>query len=165
VNRLGASCSPKTRLEALSVAELWTVWRDAMDQLKDRGVLRSTGGPVGDYGEWLVARALGLTREKYPNPGFDAIAPDGTRYSVKARRWGRIKPPTRVALGLLDTDSFDRLVLVVFTDAMEVHRAVDLPIDTVRTLLLRDGRNTSVGRIFGAPEARDLTGVLRAVVP
>ena len=62
-------------------------------------------------------------------------------------------------------ESFDQLVLVIFTDAMEVHQAVELPLATVRTLLLRDGRNCTVRRILGAPGARDLTEMLKAVVP
>lgn len=152
-------------LDRLTVPQLWTVWRDAMEHLKTHGVLRSTGGPVGDYAEWLVARALGLTRQSYPNPSVDAIAADGTRYSVKARRWGRVKPPTRVSLSTLEGESFDRLVLVIFSDAMEVQQAVELQFATVRTLLLRDGRNSTVRRILGAPGARDLTELLRAVVP
>lgn len=156
---------PVPDLGGLGVAELWTVWRDALEQLKSRGVLRSTGGPVGDYAEWFVAHALGLTRATYPTPGFDAETPDGTRYSVKARRWGRSDRPTRVNLGNLESAPFDRLVFVLLSDVMEVVRAVELRIDTARPLLLRDGRNTTVGRLLEADGALDVTAKLREVVP
>jgi hypothetical protein len=142
-----------------------SVWRDALDALEASGVLRSTGGPVGDYAEWLVATALGLTRVPYPTPAIDALAADGIRYSVKARRWGRTDRPTRVRIGDLDRSVFDVLVFVLLTDDMAIERAVALPYATLRGLLLSNERDTTVGRLLGAPEARDLTDELRVVVP
>ena len=152
-------------LERLTIPELWALWREALGQLQSRGVLRSTGGPVGDYAEWLVARAFGLARQSYPNPDYDVTAPDGTRYSVKARRWGRAARPTRVHVGRLDGDRFEYLVFVLLTDAMNVERAVRVPIAAVRSLVLRDGVNSTVGRLLGEPLAVDVTQELRAVRP
>lgn len=150
---------------AESVHDLWGQRRDALAELKSRGVLRSTGGPVGDYGEYLVATAFGLERASYPNPRWDAKAADGTRYSVKARRWSRTQRPTRVRLGTCDHASFDRLVLVLFDDRMAVLNAVDLPAASVIPLALGSGAATytTVGRLLNCPDAVDCAEALRQV--
>src|SRR5262245_25858891 len=95
-------------LQRSSTRDLWRRWRDVLSELRKRGVLRSTGNPVGDYAEYLVAEAFGLKRFAGPNPAIDAIAPDGTRYSIKARRWepGNLRP-TRVSLHGFRADAFD----------------------------------------------------------
>jgi hypothetical protein len=148
-----------------SVADLWAKWRDALAELKRRGVLRSTGGPVGDYAEYLVATAFGLERASYPNPHWDAKSADGTRYSVKARRWSRKQRPTRVRIGDGDETSFDLLVLVLFDEGMTVLQAVTLPISAVRALALGSGSATytTVGRLLGSPDAVDCTDALKRV--
>ncbi len=149
----------------VSVADLWVQWRDALAELKRRGVLRSTGGPVGDYAEYLVATAFGLERASYPNPHWDAKAADGTRYSVKARRWSRKQRPTRVRIGDCDDTAFDRLVLVLFDDGMTILEAVTLPVAAVRSLALGSGSATytTVGRLLGSPDAVDCTRELGRV--
>lgn len=148
-----------------SVADLWAQWRDALTELKRRGVLRSTGGPVGDYAEYLVATAFGLERASYPNPHWDAKAADGTRYSVKARRWSRKQRPTRVRIGVCDETSFDRLVLVLFDDGMTILQAVVLPVTAVLPLALGSGAATytTVGRLLGSPDAVECAAELRRV--
>lgn len=148
-----------------SVADLWMQWRDALAELKRRGVLRSTGGPVGDYAEYLVAMAFDLERAPYPNPHWDAKAADGTRYSVKARRWSRKQRPTRVRIGDGDETSFDLLVLVLFDEGMTVLEAVALPVTAVRALALGSGSATytTVGRLLGSPNAVDCKEALQRV--
>lgn len=95
------------RLSSNSAATLWLLYREVLAELKRRGVLRSTGGPVGDYGDYLVVRALRLKRASYPSPAYDAAASDGLTYSIKARRWGRTERPTRVQVGSLVGHPFD----------------------------------------------------------
>ena len=148
-----------------SVADLWVQWRDALAELKRRGVLRSTGGPVGDYAEYLVAMAFDLDRAPYPNPHWDAKAADGTRYSMKARRWSRKQRPTRMRIGDGDQTSFESLVLVLFDEGMTVLQAVTLPVAAVRALILGSGSATytTVGRLLGSPHAVDCTDALERV--
>ena len=47
-------------LERLSELRLLRLFAEVLDELKDRGVLRSRNNPVGDYSEQLAIRAFGL---------------------------------------------------------------------------------------------------------
>lgn len=147
--------------------QLWRTWRDALRTLHDRGVLRSTGGPVGDYGEWLVAQALGLERASYPNPAFDAVDRAGARYSIKTRRWGRAKPPTRIAIADLTPGLFEYLVFLLVDDEMRVLRCVQLPFEAVREIALasRGAPFTTRNRVLKHPAGVDLTARLQAAEP
>ena len=65
---------------------LLALYATILDELRDRGIVRSTNNPVGDYAEYLVATALGLRLADNATSGFDAIGPDDLLYQVKARR-------------------------------------------------------------------------------
>jgi hypothetical protein len=88
-----------------------------------------------------------------------------TGISVKARRWGRKQRPTRVRLCDLAVDPFDRLVFVLFGDAMQVKSAVELAIDDVRAIAIGTGpwTYTTVGRILAASSRVDRTPAFAAV--
>ena len=48
-------------LTSLSDIELLSLHSEILTQLRFRGVIRTKNNPVGDYAEWLVSNALGMT--------------------------------------------------------------------------------------------------------
>lgn len=47
-------------LDAMSPLELLRLQSEVLDELMRRDIVRSRNNPTGDYGEWIVARKLGL---------------------------------------------------------------------------------------------------------
>lgn len=151
-------------LQALSVPELLRLHAAAVGELRSRGVVRTGNNPIGDYTEWLVARALGLTLAANSSAGYDALAPDNTRVQIKGRRVSQTnRAPQLSAIRNLQAQDFDVLVAVVFNDAFDVMEAISVPhavigeyaayrkhvnahILHVRGSLLEDPRVTSVRR-------------------
>jgi hypothetical protein len=116
----------------LSEFELLGLHARAVRELRRRGVIRSSNNPVGDYAEFLVARALGLQLTPKSTTGHDATAPDGLRYEVKARRiTGAVGSRQLSAIRKLDEQHFDVLVGVLFDEDYGVHRACVIPHGTV----------------------------------
>ena len=104
-----------------------------MTELQRRGILRSDNTPTGDYAEWIVSQALGLSLEGNSKAGYDAIGSDGTRYQIKARRLVTTKTSRQLsAIRNLDQDPFDYLIIVLFGPAFEVLECWQVPIDVVR---------------------------------
>jgi hypothetical protein len=68
-----------------SAADLLWLQAATIAELRDRRVLRTNNPPVGDYAEWLVARALGSELETNANPSFDLTSTVYGRVQVKAR--------------------------------------------------------------------------------
>lgn len=120
-------------LVELSDREVLALWACTMTELQRRGILRSDNTPTGDYAEWLVSKALGLSLEGNSKAGYDAIGPDGTRYQIKARRLVTAKTSRQLsALRNLDQDPFDVLVIVLFGPSFDVLECWQVPIDVVR---------------------------------
>jgi hypothetical protein len=46
-------------LSTLSQADLFSLYRAILSELKGRGVIRTENAPAGDYAEYLVATAVG----------------------------------------------------------------------------------------------------------
>ncbi len=120
-------------LAAQTDADLLALWASIMDELRSRGVIRSSNNPIADYGERLVAERLGLELVNASTAGYDAVAPDGTRYQIKSRRLVAGTSSRQLgALRNLDQDCFDHLVVVLLGPRFELHELWRLPIDLVR---------------------------------
>lgn len=72
-------------LNALNNLELLSLHSEILTQLRSRGVIRTKNNPVGDYAEWLVSNALGMTLLSNSSAGADAIDADGLKVQIKAR--------------------------------------------------------------------------------
>ena len=102
--------------------------------LRIRGIVRSSNSPIADFAEALVAKLLNLSIVAGSNASYDAVAADGKRYQIKARRVTNANPSRQLsAIRNLDKGGFDFLVAVVFDESgfkpIEVWR---FPIDLVR---------------------------------
>jgi len=120
-------------LSQASTAELLRRWSAIMDELRERGVIRSSNNPVADYAEQLVADSLGLILAGNSKSGHDAEGPDGVRYQIKARRLVSPKTSRQLsALRNLNGDPFDWLIVVLLGPSFDVLEMWQLPIDLVR---------------------------------
>ena len=134
----------------------------ALQRLRELGVIRTSRGPVADYGELVVAEHFGVSLD--PNPGrkgYDLLLPDRRRVQVKARAPrpdGRM-PSHWADIPDIDGDPFDLFVGVIFDAHLKVREARITTIDRVRAL----GRRQANGRwrlrfnaLRGDDEAKEL---------
>ena len=152
-----------------SAPALLALYSAIIEELHGRGVVRSTNNPVGDYAEYLVAKALDLSLVGNSSIGYDAISRDGIRYQVKSRRLTTRNRSRQLGFfrGFqLSDDPFDLLVAVLFNADFTVLRAALVPTSTVRQhaarvdyvnawrLILRDS-------VWSIPGVEDVTTRLR----
>lgn len=120
-------------MTSLADQEVFRLWAASMRELTRRELIRSANNPTGDYGEVLVARRLGLQLVGSSTAAYDAVAPDGTRYQIKARRLQNAKTSRQLgAIRNLDQGGFDHLVVVLFDGDFGLTEMWRLPIDLVR---------------------------------
>jgi|SRR6266404_1588436 len=99
----------------LSDAEMLSTYADLMEQLRSRGICRSSNNPVADYTEGLVAAKLNLELRGNSASGYDAVDAAGKRYQIKGRRLTPHNPSTQLsALRNLNDRPFDVLVAVIY---------------------------------------------------
>ena len=114
---------------ASEVTELLRKYANILETLKDKGVVQTRNSPVGDYAEWLVAKAFNVKAEPPSTSGYDLIK-DGTKYQVKGR-WLRQDDSNRqlsILRNLKDKEpKFDFLIAVFFDDKFNVTEAYKIP--------------------------------------
>ena len=121
--------------DSMTIRELLATYAAVLRELRDRGVVRTSNSPVGDYAEYLTSIAMGLALNANSNSGCDAVGPDGTRYEIKSRRLATGSRANRFsAIRNLEANHFDVLVAVLFRDDFAVERAVCLPREAVERL-------------------------------
>jgi hypothetical protein len=121
-------------LTRLSDEDLLDLWGRVMAVLRIRGIVRSSNSPIADFAETLVAKLLNLSLVAGSNASYDAVAPDGKRYQIKARRVTKANPSRQLsAIRNLDKDGFDFLIAVVFDESGFKPREVwRFPVELVR---------------------------------
>ncbi len=119
-------------LSEVKVGELLRLYTEVLDELRRRGVTRSTNNPVGDYTEYLVSTRLGLTLGSNSVAGFDAVDADGRRYQIKGRRLTPQHPSTELgAIRNLPDRPFDFLIAVVYRPDFRIDYAAQVPYEVV----------------------------------
>ena len=102
------------------------------EDLKRRGVTRSTNNPVADLAELYFERALELTRAPKSTKGYDAIDADGKKYEIKGRRLTRENPSRELsAIRAVEQAHFDYLAGVLFNENLTVFKACLVPREIV----------------------------------
>lgn len=90
-----------------------------LDPLLDKNVLRTQNSPTGDYGEWIIARALGLQLTAPGYIGCDAVDYRNgieERIQIKASRIPLNRPYTSIQLSAIRSlDDFDSLICIIFS--------------------------------------------------
>lgn len=150
-----------------SIRELLASYASVMEQLRERGVVRSSNNPVADYCESLVVRALGLKRSVASTKGCDAVdTMTEERYEIKGRRITKHNPSTQLSV-IRDIESchFDYLAGVLFDEDFTVARACRIPRETVEKLAVpREHVNGRIlllrPSVWDQPGVRDITAEL-----
>ncbi len=119
-------------LSLLSVPSLLLLHSKIGDELRGRGLVRSSNNPVGDIAEYLFCAAYGWTQATSSKAGYDAIDQLGLRYQIKSRRLTAGNTSRQMgALRNLTSQPFDMLAAVLFTSDFQVMRAALIPISVV----------------------------------
>ena len=119
-------------LKLLGVAELLLLHASVLDELRARGVVRSSNGPAGDYAELLFSRAFGWYLVNNSLAGFDATDAEGTRYQIKCRRLTAHNGSRQLsAIRRLTSRPFDVLAAVLLDERFRVTRGALIPVDVV----------------------------------
>ena len=120
-------------LTSLSVLELLSLHSGILTELRSREVIRTKNNPVGDYAEWLVSKALGMTLLSNSSAGADAIDSDGLKVQIKARRVTPDNPSRQLsALRNYEAADFDYLIAVIFDEAYNVLDGYKIPHEVIR---------------------------------
>jgi hypothetical protein len=122
-----------TELSKLSPSQLLVLHADLSDELRDRGVTRSSNNPLGDYAEHLFCKAFEWRQENNAVKAFDAIDQStNLKYQIKARRLTLQNPSRQLsAIRNLDMKGFDILAAALFDRSYQVLRAALIPHEIV----------------------------------
>ncbi len=150
----------------LSNDELLQTFAAIIEELRSRGISRSNNNPAADYTEWLVCARLNLERQANSNAGYDAIAEDGTRFEIKARRITPHNPSLQLsAIRELKAKRFDYLIGVIYEIDFSIRYAAKIPHEVIASNSRHtDYTNSSIfilsPNILELPEVNDITSVL-----
>lgn len=148
--------------------ELLAGYATALAELRRRGVVRSANAPAGDYGEWLVAKALGGTlADNFSVKSWDVSMPNGDRIQVKTRLVAVPPRPGQLQTSPFRSWDFETAAFVLLRgDGYGVLRAVLLPVDAVKAAARwRSHINGHVvmmnSAVMAHAEAQDISDELR----
>lgn len=114
------------------VGALLRLYAKILEELRCRGVTRSSNNPVADYTEYLVSNKLDLTLNGNSASGFDATDSEGNRYQIKGRRLTRQNRSTELsAIRNLPDRPFDSLIAVVYRPDFSIDYAAKVPYEVV----------------------------------
>jgi hypothetical protein len=119
-------------LNNLDIKDLLRLQSSVIDELKERKVVRTKNNPLGDYTEWLVAKALKLELQANSKAGYDGIDINNVRVQIKGRR---ITPDNNSrqlsAIRKYNEKDFDELAAVIYDENFDVIDAVLIPHEVV----------------------------------
>lgn len=118
----------RVNLKQMGVKELLQLQASITKELKSRGVVRTQNNPLGDYTEWLVAKALDLELEANSKAGYDGVDKNGTRVQIKGRRVTPTNNSRQLsAIRKYEEKDFDELAAVIYDENFNVIEALLIP--------------------------------------
>lgn len=157
-------------LTGLTPPQLLVLHSEVGDELRRRGITRSSNNPTGDLAEYLFCRAFAWKQADNSQANVDALGLDGTRYQIKGRRITRFNKSRQLsAIRDMAGSHFDYLAGVLFSEDYTVLRAALIPHAVAlerATFVERTNSHRFLLRddIWNAPNVRDVTQELREVV-
>lgn len=156
----------KSSLKSATTFELLGYFASILDELKQRGVVRTRNNPVADYAEWLVAKSLNLTLEPNSKACYDATNDKNVRFQIKCRRFD----PTNTSrqLGVirnLDGNGFDYLIGILFEKDFKVKEAYKISHHIIKKYSRFSKHQNGYllklhGKLLMDPEVEDITEIL-----
>src|ERR1700688_1870274 len=73
-------------LSGLNPAALLALHAQVADELRVRGITRSSNNPTGDLAEYLFCKAFNWRQAGNSSPNIDAVSEHVTRYQIKGCR-------------------------------------------------------------------------------
>ncbi len=156
-------------LTELTPLQLLLLHSKLADELRIRGITRSSNNPTGDLAEYVFCKAFGWKQADNSQANVDAVGQDGMRYQIKGRRITRLSKSRQLsAIRDIAGGHFDCLAGVLFNEDYTIWRAALVPhavalqnsAYVARTnshrFLLRD-------HIWNATGVQDVTALLRSV--
>lgn len=147
-------------LKEMNVQELLRLQAAITGELKNRGVLRTHNNPLGDYTEWLVAKALDLKLQANSKAGYDGIRKNGIRVQIKGRRVTSTNNSRQLsAIRKYASNDFDELAAIIYDEEFNIIEALLIPRDVVgEYALYREHVNAHIlilkGPILGDPRVK-----------
>ena len=112
----------------LKPPELLALHAKIGDELRTRGITRSSNNPTGDLAEYLFCRAFGWQQGGKSQANVDAVSADGVRYQIKGRRITQFNSSRQLsAIRDLGGGHFDFLAGVLFDEDYSIMRAAIIP--------------------------------------
>jgi hypothetical protein len=153
-------------LKQRSISDLLGIYGQVLEELNERGVIRSTNAPTGDYAEWLVQRALGGELQPNSNKSADLIARK-RKIQIKARVLTDPEKPGERQLSPFRSWDFDEAVIVLFDRHYAVMRATRINVDDLKAAAKEDkwvSGHRVIARDALLDRGRDITEKLREAV-
>lgn len=153
-----------------SPVQLLALHARVADELRERGITRSSNNPSGDLAEYMFCRAFGWKQATNSSPNIDAIGPDGERYQIKGRRLTRHNKSRQLsAIRDLSGGHFDFLAGVLFSEDYAVLRAAIIPRSVAverASFVERTNSHRFILRddVWDAAGVRDVTDELRSII-
>jgi hypothetical protein len=159
--------SPSQEFAGRSVRELLQLQGRIVAELRCRTIVRTGNAPLGDYAEWLFAKAFGWKLEENSAAGFDAGYGE-RRFQIKARRLTASGRGTRQlsVIRNLQAAHFDSLAAVLFAEDYSVWRAALVPREVVvaratQTPHVNGWRFILKDEVWSVPGVEDVTARLK----
>jgi hypothetical protein len=111
-------------LSELEPVELLRQYTAVIDELKNRGIVRTNNAPLGDFTEWLVAKRMNLDLAPNSKAGYDAISDAGVKFQIKGRRVTPSNNSRQLsAIRKYEEADFEYLIAVIFDENFSIIEA------------------------------------------
>ncbi|SDM69083.1 hypothetical protein SAMN05216368_10219 [Cryobacterium flavum] len=104
-----------SELHSLSVGELIDTYSGILDELRQRGLIRTKNAPVVDLAEYAASIAYDGILEKDSAKSYDLLAGDGRRVQVKVRNVVADTSPSQI-FSAIRSDGYDVCLFVLVID-------------------------------------------------
>jgi|SRR5882724_9145349 len=158
-----------TDISSLSPKELLALHANVAEELRARGITRSSNNPTGDFAEFLFCRAFRWTQVGNSHANIDAIGTDGLRYQIKGRRTTRHNKSRQLgSIRGFEGRHFDFLAGIIFTETFEVMKAAIIPYAIVEQRAKFIAHTNSHkfilhDDVWSAEGVKDVTAALRVI--
>jgi len=125
--------SKYTNLKDKRDDELFNLYSELMDELRQRELTRTNNNPVADYAEKVIIDKLNLIQAEKEAKGYDALDSSGAKYQIKGRRITRHNKSRQLGvIRNLDERLFDFLIAAVFDESFTLKEIWKIPHSIVK---------------------------------